>query len=128
MLLVKSSRPYVHTLCALLFILFLFVHSFCALVNLFAYARFLDPIIHGDYPLEMYKILGSSLPEFTSKQKKKLQATKLDFIGLNHYTTSYLKDCIFSQCELDPFEGEARVLTSAERDGVLIGKRVNMCC
>ncbi|CAD6260294.1 unnamed protein product [Miscanthus lutarioriparius] len=33
------------------------------------------------------------------------------------------RDCIFSQCELDPFEGEARVLTSAERDGVLIGKR-----
>lgn len=101
---------------------------FCALVNLFAYTRFLDPIIHGDYPLEMHETLGSRLPEFTSKQKKKLKATKLDFIGLNHYTTSYLKDCIFSQCELDPVEGEARVLTSAERDGVLIGKKVNICC
>ncbi|KAK8449178.1 hypothetical protein SEVIR_7G173000v4 [Setaria viridis] len=85
---------------------------------------FLDPLILGEYPLEMRKILGSNLPEFTSKQKKKLQATKLDFIGLNHYTTSYLKDCIFSPCELDPVEGEAQVLTSAERDGIFIGSPI----
>ncbi|KAL6903512.1 hypothetical protein ACP4OV_004325 [Aristida adscensionis] len=84
---------------------------------------FLDPIILGDYPPEMRKILGSNLPEITSKQKKKLQATKLDFIGLNHYTSSYLKDCIFSPCELDPFDGDARIGTSAEKDGVLIGER-----
>uniref|UniRef100_A0A0A9F361 BGL04 n=1 Tax=Arundo donax TaxID=35708 RepID=A0A0A9F361_ARUDO len=43
----------------------------------------------------MRDILGPNLPEFTSKQKKKLQDTKLDFIGLNHYTTLYIKDCIF---------------------------------
>ncbi|CAM0903818.1 unnamed protein product [Alopecurus aequalis] len=34
---------------------------------------FLDPIILGDYPSEMRKILGPNLPEFTLKQKKKLQ-------------------------------------------------------
>lgn len=113
---------------AIHFISFLCINFILCTGLLFAYARFLDPIIHGDYPLEMRKILGSNLPEFTSEQKKKLQETKLDFIGINHYTTSYLKDCIFSQCELDPVEGEARVLTSAERDGVLIGNRVNMCC
>ncbi|CAN6268518.1 unnamed protein product [Urochloa humidicola] len=84
---------------------------------------FLDPIILGDYPSEMRRILGPNLPEFTSKQKKKLQATKLDFIGLNHYTTLYLKDCIFSPCEVDPIDGDARVLSSATRhDGVLIGE------
>lgn len=88
--------------------------------------RFLDPIILGDYPAEMRKILGPNLPEFTLKQKKKLQATKLDFIGLNHYTTLYLKDCIFSPCEVDPIDGDARVVSSATgRDGVLIGEPVN---
>ncbi|RLM73066.1 putative inactive beta-glucosidase 14 [Panicum miliaceum] len=84
---------------------------------------FLDPIILGDYPSEMRRILGSSLPEFTLKQKKKLQATKLDFIGLNHYTTLYVKDCIFSPCEVDPIDGDARVVSSATgHDGVLIGE------
>ncbi|OEL22948.1 putative inactive beta-glucosidase 14 [Dichanthelium oligosanthes] len=67
---------------------------------------FLDPIILGDYPSEMRRILGPNLPEFTSKQKRKLQATKLDFIGLNHYTSLYLKDCIFSPCQ-QPGGGEA---------------------
>ncbi|CAD6344168.1 unnamed protein product [Miscanthus lutarioriparius] len=85
---------------------------------------FLDPIILGDYPSAMHKILGPNLPEFTSKQKKILQASKLDFIGLNHYSTSYLKDCISSSpCELDPFDGDARISTSTERDGILIGER-----
>ena len=93
------------------------------------YARFLDPIIIGDYPPEMRKMLGPNLPEFTSKQKKQLQATKLDFIGLNHYSTSYLKDCISSSsCELDPFDGDAQISTSTERDGILIGERVNIYC
>jgi beta-glucosidase len=98
--------------------------------NLFDYARFLDPIIRGDYPSAMRKILGPNLPEFTLKQKKILQASKLDFIGLNHYSTSYLKDCISlsSPCELDPFDGDAKISTSAERDGILIGERVNMYC
>jgi len=84
---------------------------------------FLDPLILGDYPIEMRKILGSNLPEFKSKQKKLLKATGLDFIGLNHYTTLYLKDCIFSPCEVDPVDGDARVFSSAvSDDGVLIGE------
>lgn len=86
----------------------------------------MDPIVLGDYPVEMRKILGSNLPEFTSEQKKKLKATRLDFIGLNHYTTLYLKDCIFSPCEVDPVDGDARVFSSSvSDDGVLIGEAVN---
>ncbi|XP_021318919.1 probable inactive beta-glucosidase 14 isoform X3 [Sorghum bicolor] len=85
---------------------------------------FLDPIILGDYPSPMRKMLGPNLPEFTSKQKKILQPSKLDFIGLNHYSTSYLKDCIYSSpCELDPFDGDAQISTSIDRDGILIGER-----
>ncbi|KAM0871665.1 hypothetical protein ACQ4PT_039236 [Festuca glaucescens] len=87
---------------------------------------FLDPIIVGDYPLEMRRILGSNLPQFTLKQRKKLRVTKLDFIGLNHYSTWYVKDCIFSPCELDPVDGDARVVSLAERDGVLIGKETGV--
>jgi beta-glucosidase len=93
--------------------------------HLFIYDRFLDPIIFGDYPTEMRGILGPKLPDFTSQQKKKLKATKLDFIGLNHYTTLYLKDCISSPCEIDHVDGDARVFSSAVRDdGVPIGQVV----
>nr|CAB3485115.1 unnamed protein product [Digitaria exilis] len=84
---------------------------------------FLDPIIFGDYPIEMHRILGPNLPEFTSQQKKKLRSTKLDIIGLNHYTTLYMKDCIFSPCEMDPVDGDARVFSSpVGDDGSLIGE------
>jgi beta-glucosidase len=92
----------------------------------YSFYRFLDPIILGDYPPEMRRILGSNLPQFTLKQRKKLRVTKLDFIGLNHYSTWYVKDCIFSPCELDPVDGDARVVSLAERDGVLIGKEVTI--
>jgi beta-glucosidase len=74
----------------------------------------------------MHKILGPNLPEFTLKQREKLRVTKLDFIGLNHYSTWYVKDCIFSSCELDPTVGDARVASLVERDGVHIGKEVTI--
>jgi len=53
---------------------------------------FLDPIFFGDYPTQMREILRSNLQTFTSEEKKLLQY-KSDFIGLNHYTAIYAKDC-----------------------------------
>ncbi|MCL7038229.1 hypothetical protein MKW94_011387, partial [Papaver nudicaule] len=58
---------------------------------------FLDPIMYGRYPAEMQDILGSSLPLFSENDKKKLQSGS-DFIGINHYTSLYVKDCMFSSC------------------------------
>ncbi|KAJ3680036.1 hypothetical protein LUZ60_016314 [Juncus effusus] len=82
---------------------------------------FLDPIIFGDYPSEMREILRSNLPTFT-KEEKKLLKMKLDFIGINHYTTTYAQDCIESPCEiLDRYDANAFVLTTSERDGEIIG-------
>ncbi|WCJ20259.1 beta glucosidase 46 [Euphorbia peplus] len=59
---------------------------------------FLDPIIFGKYPREMVEILGSTLPEFSDNDQEKLKMG-LDFIGINHYTTYYAKDCLYSYCE-----------------------------
>ncbi|KAK1280007.1 Beta-glucosidase 47 [Acorus gramineus] len=58
---------------------------------------FLDPIIFGKYPVEMQEILGSTLPTFSRNHQMDLQ-NGLDFIGINHYTTLYVKDCMFSSC------------------------------
>jgi beta-glucosidase len=81
---------------------------------------FLDPIFFGDYPTQMREILKSNLPTFTSEEKKLLQY-KSDFIGLNHYTAIYTKDCIHSPCDLSTYEGNALVFATGERDGVKIG-------
>ncbi|KAI6704493.1 hypothetical protein NL676_007455 [Syzygium grande] len=59
---------------------------------------FLDPIIFGKYPAEMIEILGSILPEFSRSDQQKLKSG-LDFIGINHYTSYYVQDCILSICE-----------------------------
>jgi hypothetical protein len=37
-----------------------------------------------------------------------------------------MKDCIFSSCELDATDGDARVASLVERDGVHIGKEVTI--
>ncbi|XP_078167091.1 beta-glucosidase 18-like [Carex rostrata] len=81
---------------------------------------FLDPIIFGDYPSEMRQILGSNLPIFSSKDKKKLRY-KMDFIGVNHYTTLYVRDCLYSPCEVADFNGNAFTYTTGERNGIPIG-------
>ncbi|XP_074572509.1 beta-glucosidase 18-like [Curcuma longa] len=84
---------------------------------------FLDPIIRGDYPPEMRQILGSRLPKFSGSDKRKLQS-KLDFIGINHYSSLYAKDC--RRCGSVGAQGDALVLTTGERNGVTIGKKTAM--
>lgn len=90
--------------------------------------RFLDPIFFGDYPREMREILSSNLPKFTPEKKKLLQNNKVDFIGINHYTAIYAKDCIYSPCTLDTYEGNALVYAIGRRNGKIIGKPVRTTC
>ncbi|PWZ08701.1 Beta-glucosidase 4 [Zea mays] len=47
---------------------------------------YLDPIYFGDYPESMRQRLGSDLPTFSEKDKEFIR-NKIDFIGLNHYTS-----------------------------------------
>ncbi|XP_014506784.1 beta-glucosidase 46 [Vigna radiata var. radiata] len=57
----------------------------------------LDPILFGKYPKEMEMILGTILPKFSSNDKVKLRRG-LDFIGINHYASYYVRDCLSSVC------------------------------
>ncbi|XP_059065630.1 beta-glucosidase 22 isoform X1 [Cryptomeria japonica] len=52
---------------------------------------FIDPLFFGDYPSSTKKNVGSRLPNFTKEQSKKLKGS-FDFVGLNHYGTSYVSD------------------------------------
>lgn len=57
----------------------------------FSYGWFADPIIFGDYPEEMKRLVsGSRLPTF-NKTMKDLLRNSCDFLGLNYYTASYGK-------------------------------------
>ncbi|KAL3522031.1 hypothetical protein ACH5RR_014865 [Cinchona calisaya] len=83
---------------------------------------FLDPIIFGRYPVEMQQILGSQLPAFSRKDLNKMKSG-IDFIGINHYTSFYAKDCMYSQCEQGPgvSRSEGYYLRTAFKDGIPIG-------
>ncbi|XP_006343294.2 beta-glucosidase 46-like [Solanum tuberosum] len=89
----------------------------------FVYNWFLDPIIYGKYPEEMQKILGKNLPIFSRNDIKKLK-NGLDFIGLNHYTAAYIKDCLYSVCEHGQYSSwsEGSYFRATEKDGVYIGE------
>ncbi|MQL86354.1 hypothetical protein Taro_018899 [Colocasia esculenta] len=91
----------------------------------FEIAWFLDPIMFGNYPLEMRRTLGERLPEFSPEGRRKLES-KLDFIGINHYSTKYVKDCLFSPCKEGTANGDAMAYRTGERDGVPIGPQTGM--
>nr|QJC44969.1 beta glucosidase 6 [Stevia rebaudiana] len=82
----------------------------------------LDPLTFGDYPSEMRQYLGNQLPQFSSDERKFIR-NSIDFIGVNHYATSYAKDCVHSSCSATANRSiKGFVDTSTERDGVQIGE------
>ncbi|KAK9096976.1 hypothetical protein Sjap_022473 [Stephania japonica] len=52
---------------------------------------FLDPLVYGDYPATMKKIVGSRLPLLTENDSELVKGS-YDFIGLNHYLVFYVED------------------------------------
>ncbi|KAL8131455.1 hypothetical protein AgCh_007404 [Apium graveolens] len=82
----------------------------------------LDPLVFGNYPAEMRRYLGSELPQFSKEEIEHLKGS-IDFIGLNHYTTHYSEDCIYSNCT----EGADHAIKGYQqsktyRDGSRIGE------
>nr|KYP43109.1 Beta-glucosidase 1 [Cajanus cajan] len=50
----------------------------------------LHPVVYGDYPKIMRKLVGNRLPNFT-KEEKKVVTKSIDFIGINYYTSHFAK-------------------------------------
>ncbi|KAH0986718.1 hypothetical protein GBA52_013895 [Prunus armeniaca] len=85
-----------------------------------------DPLVHGDYPSEMRECPGLELPRFSHNEKQLLRGS-IDFIGFNHYSTLYVKDCIHSACPLGGDHAIKGFLnTTGYRDGVPIGEPTGM--
>uniref|UniRef100_A0A0D3FWZ3 Beta-glucosidase n=1 Tax=Oryza barthii TaxID=65489 RepID=A0A0D3FWZ3_9ORYZ len=53
----------------------------------------MDPLIRGDYPLNMRELVGNRLPKFTKEQSEMVKGA-FDFIGLNYYSSSYAKNVL----------------------------------
>ncbi|XP_010910029.1 beta-glucosidase 25 isoform X2 [Elaeis guineensis] len=85
---------------------------------------FLDPLIFGHYPRSMQNIVGSRLPNITSKMSKSLAGT-LDFVGINHYTTLYVRNDRIRiwNLVLDDASTDAGVIATSFRHGEMIGER-----
>ncbi|CAL1374252.1 unnamed protein product [Linum trigynum] len=90
----------------------------------FSLGWFLDPIFMGRYPLSMTKLAGERVPEISSKMAK-LVTGSLDFVGLNHYTTSYVRNdrTRFRKLILQDASTDSAVITSSYRNGIAIGKK-----
>ncbi|XP_057460635.1 beta-glucosidase 18-like isoform X2 [Actinidia eriantha] len=92
----------------------------------FDLAWIFDPLVHGDYPPEMRRFHGNELPSFSAEERKYMKGS-IDFIGINHYSTLYAKDCLHSSCTID---GKSEILgfsyITGERNGVPIGEPAGM--
>ncbi|KAI8006204.1 Beta-glucosidase 18 [Camellia lanceoleosa] len=86
-----------------------------------------DPLVYGDYPPEMRHYHGNKLPTFSPEEVNYIKGS-IDFIGINHYSTYYAKDCIHSSCTLVVGDGEIIGFSyiTGERNGVLIGEQTGM--
>ncbi|KAL4193724.1 hypothetical protein AMTRI_Chr06g178230 [Amborella trichopoda] len=82
---------------------------------------FLDPIYFGDYPAIMREKLGDRLPKFTNDEVALLQGS-VDFVGLNHYTSRFIKPCSRG-FQWNGFYDEQELERIAEWDGKAIGER-----
>ncbi|KAK3037918.1 hypothetical protein RJ639_031809 [Escallonia herrerae] len=92
----------------------------------FSVAWNLDPLLFGDYPPEMRHYLGSELPQFSPEETEYVKGS-IDFVGVNHYTTLYAKDCMHSRCaEGGDHAIRGYAYTTGERDGVPIGEPTGM--
>lgn len=56
----------------------------------YTYIRYMEPLVYGDYPKSMRKLVKDRLPTFSNEEKKMIKGS-FDFIGINYYTTRYAK-------------------------------------
>ncbi|XP_022716053.1 beta-glucosidase 24-like [Durio zibethinus] len=84
-------------------------------------SRFMEPLLLGQYPLSMRRLVKDRLPVFTAKDKELVKGS-FDFIGINYYTSRYAKHIpINPQAAPVSYLVDQHVNSTVDKDGVLIG-------
>jgi len=75
----------------------------------------------------MVDILGPALPQFSSNEVKNLEKSRADFVGINHYTSYFIQDCLTSACNTGhgAFKAEGYALKLDRKGNVTIGELVS---
>lgn len=69
-----------------LYPIYIYIYMICTKFDELAWNfRIIDPLVFGDYPKTMKKIVGSRLPVFSKSESEYLKGS-FDFLGVNHYT------------------------------------------
>ncbi|CAN6169068.1 unnamed protein product [Urochloa humidicola] len=85
---------------------------------------FLDPIINGRYPYSMQEIVKDRLPLFSDEESRMVKGS-IDYVGINHYTSFYMKDPGTWDLTAVSYQDDWHVDFVYERNGVPIGTQAN---
>ncbi|XP_019154233.1 PREDICTED: beta-glucosidase 1-like [Ipomoea nil] len=85
---------------------------------------FLHPIVYGEYPKTMQKIVGDRLPKFTHDEVKMVKGS-FDYVGINQYTTYYVYDPSPNTSSTIDYQNDWNAVFAYDRNGVPIGPRAN---
>lgn len=85
---------------------------------------FLDPIIHGRYPYSMLEIVKDRMPTFSDEESRMVKDS-IDYVGINHYTSFYMKDPGPWNLTPTSYQDDWHVGFAYERNGVSIGAQAN---
>ncbi|KAL3644767.1 glycosyl hydrolase 1 [Castilleja foliolosa] len=75
----------------------------------------MNPLIFGDYPDIVKKRVKTRIPAFTKQESEQVKGS-FDFIGLNHYTTVYVKDSPNKKRDINDFYTDMAAETIYKRD------------
>ncbi|KAK3164503.1 hypothetical protein QOZ80_1AG0020010 [Eleusine coracana subsp. coracana] len=85
---------------------------------------FLHPIIYGEYPKWMQKIVKERLPKFIADEVKVVRGS-IDYVGINQYTAYYARDQQPNATTVLSYSSDWHAELVYERHGVPIGPRAN---
>ncbi|XP_050221943.1 beta-glucosidase 24-like [Mercurialis annua] len=90
----------------------------------FGIGWFMEPLVYGDYPSSMKKLVKERLPTFTEEEKKSLIGA-FDFIGVNYYSSLFARNIPINlnATPISYTDDQFAFTTATGKDGKLIGRK-----
>ncbi|KAK8559796.1 hypothetical protein V6N13_016530 [Hibiscus sabdariffa] len=85
---------------------------------------FLHPLVYGEYPRTMQRIVSRRLPKFTQSEVQSVKGS-FDVLCLNHYTSYYVADPCQPMPNVTGYQQDWNAKFVYDRNGVSIGRRAH---